>query len=177
MYTGDEDIDEKNEIKIFTNDKAGSAGRSRWFVADKSVVTQNEKYLYEWQVVVSSAHPGGQDGRDNQISIVDNKSAFGRARVALKSFVTHEEAKHFYDYANTYLVKYAFLMTDEALSSLGKRVPDILNYKSDNKILDFSKTLNLQLYTLLNLSDEEINYIENIVDKASKSKERKNAKA
>lgn len=165
-----ETIDEDREIKMFTNDKAGSAGRSKWFVTDKSIVTQNEKYVHEWQVVVSSAHAGGQEGRDNQISIVDNKSIFGRARVALRSFETYDEAKNFFEFANTFLIKYAFLMTDEALSSLGKRVPDILNYKSDNGIIDFTEELNAQLYRLLDLTEEEVRYIEEVVNKSAKKK-------
>ncbi len=170
-YNEGDSIDEAREIKIFTNDKAGSSGRCKWFVTDKSVIGQNEKFIYEWQVVVSSAHPGGQDGRDNQLSIIDNKSAFGRARVALRSFKSYEEAKNFYDYANTYLIKYTLLMTDEALTSLGKQVPDIQNYKTNNPLLNFSIDLNKQLYDLVKLTKDEIEYIENIVGKKAKEME------
>lgn len=83
-----------NEIKLLTNDKAGKAGRAKWFIADKSVITNNIDKIKQWQVVVSSANAGGQK-RDNQIEIIDNKSAFGRARVALGTFETYEEAKKF----------------------------------------------------------------------------------
>ena len=68
---------------------------------EKIAKNQSIFYIDEWQVVVSSAHPGGQEGRDNQISIIDNHSAFGRARVALKSFKTEQEAQNFFKYVKS----------------------------------------------------------------------------
>ena len=161
-YDGKEKLDYNKYVKLLTNDKPGPAGRTIWFVAPKNIITKNQKYIDEWQVVVSSAHPGGQDGRDNQLSIVDNHSAFGRARVALKSFKTEKEAINFYKYINSKFIKYTFLLTDEALSSLAKFVPDLIDYKG-NEIISFNKDIDSQLYSLLNLSQEEIEYIEKMV--------------
>lgn len=155
-----------NEIKLFANDKAGKAGRSKWYVADKSIIESGKEYLSEWQVVVSSANAGGQK-RDNQIEIIDNHSAFGRSRVALGSFKTEKEAVNFYHYCKTTLIRFMFLMTDEALTSLGKKVPDIMDYSDQNTLVDFQKDLNPQLYALVELTSDEISYIESIV----KSKE------
>ena len=142
-----------------TNDKPGPAGRTKWFVVDKELVNQNANYISEWQVVVSSAHPGGQEGRNNQLAIVDNHSAFGRARVALKSFKNVLDAENFTKYINCKFVKYAMLLTDEALSSLAKYVPDMLNY-NENGIIDYSKNIDEQLYSLIGLTNEEIQYLE-----------------
>ena len=153
----------KDEIKLFTNDKAGKAGRATWFVANKDVITNNPEYIEKWQGVVSSANAGGQK-RDNQIAIMDNHSAFGRARLALRSFCTCEEAENFYKYANTYLIKYMFLLTDEALSSLGKEVPDIENYKSNNGYIDFKRDIDEQLFEIFELSVDEVSYIKSVVD-------------
>ena len=155
-------IDFSKEIKLYTNDKAGKAGRSTWFITDRSVIETSQQYIDEWQVVVSSANAGGQK-RDNQIEIIDNHSAFGRSRVALGSFKTEKEAQNFFNYCRTVLIRFMFLMTDESLTSLGKKVPDILDYTDDNDILDFSKDLNKQLYELVGLSDSEIAYIESVV--------------
>ena len=160
LYKDNSRIDYNTEIKLLTNDRAGSAGRSKWYVIDKSNITKNIKFINEWQVVVSSAHPGGQEGRDNQITIIDNHSAFGRSRVALNSFKTEIEAKNFYKYCKTNIIRYMFLMTDEALTSLGKKVPDIKDYTNNNKLVDFSKDLNKQLYELIGLSPEEIKFVE-----------------
>lgn len=152
-----------NEIKLFTNDKAGKAGRASWFIADRSVISKNPEKIDEWQVVVSSANAGGQK-RDNQIEIIDNISAFGRARVALGTFRTREEAVNFYNCMNTYAVRFLFLMTDEALTSLGKKVPDLLDYSSGNKLIDFSADLNEQMFKLLDLTEVEVDYIKGKID-------------
>lgn len=84
----------ETEIKLFTNDKAGKSGRARWYIANKNVITSGSEYLNKWKVIVSSANAGGQK-RSNQIAIVDNHSAFGRSRVALKTFATEKEAINF----------------------------------------------------------------------------------
>lgn len=163
-YVDGDKLDIFKEVKLFTNDKAGSAGRSMWFVVEKDTIKKNMRYISEWQVVVSSAHAGGQEGRDNQLSIVDNMSAFGRARVALASFKTYGEAMNFYNYMCTYIVRFMFLMTDEALTSLGKRVPDLIDYSENNTFIDFTADLDEQLYKKIGLTEEEIQYVENTVD-------------
>lgn len=162
-YDSSKNVDYSKRIKLLTNDKAGPAGRSAWFILPKEVITESREYIEQWQVVVSSAHPGGQEGRDNQLTIIDNHSAFGRARVALKSFMSEEEAVNFSKYVKSNMIKYAFLLTDEALSSLGKYVPDILNYHSDNGIIDFNSNIDNQLYELIKISAEEITFIESML--------------
>lgn len=56
-----------------------------------------------------------------------------------------------------------FLMTDESLTSLGKKVPDILDYSDNCELVDFSTDINKELYSLFNLSEEEQQYIEGVV--------------
>lgn len=155
---GDMFFDPKSEIKLFTNDKAGKSGRAKWYVANKSVITTGKAYLDKWKVVVSSANAGGQK-RSNQLAILDNHSAFGRSRVAIKTFDTKKEAENFYKYMKSELIRFAFLMTDESLTSLGKLVPDIGNYKDDNGIIDFSKNINEQLYRIFNINEESQKHI------------------
>lgn len=161
-YTSAADIDFSFEIKLFTNDKAGKAGRATWYIADRSVIQNGKDFIDEWQVVVSSANAGGQK-RDNQIEIIDNHSAFGRSRVALGSFKTQEKAVNFFNYSRTALIRFMYLMTDESLTSLGKKVPDIMDYSSANELIDFSKDLNKQLYKLVGLTEEEISYVESVI--------------
>ena len=149
----------EGEIKLFTNDKAGKAGRACWYIADQSVIKTGTDYLHRWKVVVSSANAGGQK-RSNQIAVLDNRSAFGRSRVALKTFETEQEARNFYAYCQTDFIRYAFLLTDEALTSLGKLVPDLLDYTNDNEIIDYSQDVNLQLYRLFGIDATLQNIIE-----------------
>lgn len=167
-YNG-EDIffDPQKEIKLFTNDKAGKSGRSKWYVANRDVINAGKEYLDDWKVVVSSANAGGQK-RSNQIAILDNHSAFGRSRVALKTFKTKREAENFFAYATSDLIRYAFLLTDEALTSLAKLVPDIVDYRDDNGIIDFHGDVNQQLYDLFEIDAANIAHIREIL--ASKPK-------
>ncbi len=158
-----------DEIKILTNDKAGKMGRAKWYITDRKNIPSGQEYIDQWKVVVSSANAGGQK-RDSQMEIIDNMSAFGRSRVALAVFRTKEEAVNFYNYAKTYLIKFLFLMTDESLTSLGKKVIDISDYSNSNTLLDFSKDLNSQLFDIVGLTDKEREYIIGTVENIRSSK-------
>ena len=155
-------INYDNEIKLYTNDRAGKAGRAKWFIANKDIITSNIDLIGEWQVVVSSANAGGQM-RNNQLEIIDNHSAIGRTRVSLASFKTQKEAKNFYKYVQSFLIRFMFLMTEENLSSLGKKVPDIGDYSDANQLIDFTLDVNQQLYKLIGLNDEEVLYVVSLI--------------
>ena len=162
-YSKGMNVDFSKEVLLFTNDKAGKAGRSMWFVVDRKNIPNNKQLIDEWQVVVSSANAGGQK-RDSQLEIINNHSAFGRSRVALGTFKTEAEAKNFYNYVKTDIIKFMFLMTDESLTSLGKRVPDLINY-NDSKIIIFDFNLNKNLNRLIGLTEQEILYIKGKIRK------------
>lgn len=152
----------ETEIKLFTNDKAGKSGRARWYIADKNVITSGSEYLNKWKVIVSSANAGGQK-RSNQIAIVDNHSAFGRSRVALKTFATEKEARNFLKYATSEVIRFAFLLTDESLTSLAKKVPDLLTYSDENGIIDYNRDVNTQLYELFGIDEKNQLHIYNVL--------------
>ena len=158
-YKSDKEIDFTKQIKLFTNDKAGKAGRARWYVAKRAVIKVNSEAIEKWKVVVSSANAGGQK-RDWQLEVFDNHSAFGRARVALGLFDTKAEAENFYKYCKTSLIRFLFLMTDESLTSLAKEVLDFGDYTKKNPYLDFSSDLNSQLCSLVGLTKEEAKYVQ-----------------
>ena len=167
IYTG-QSVDYKKQIKLFTNDKGGKIGRATWFIADRDAIKVNNHLIDKWKVVVSSANAGGQK-RDNQLEILDNHSAFGRSRIALKAFDTEQEAQNFYKYMKSYIIRFAFLMTDESLSSLGKYVPDLIDYSSENNIIDFEDdNIDNQLQQLMEISDFEMEYIKEYVDNFKK---------
>lgn len=73
------------------------------------------------------------------------------------------------------MIRYAFLMTDEALSTLGKRVPDFNDY-SDKCPLDFTRDLNEQLYKLFDLDERDIAYIKRRVDSQRKRTKKSDVK-
>lgn len=111
---------------------------------------------------MSSANAGGQK-RSNQIAVVDNHSAFGRSRVALKTFATEQEARNFFKYATSELIRFAFLLTDESLTSLAKKVPDLGNYSDANGIIDYSGDVNAQLYQYFGISEADQQHIKEIL--------------
>ena len=86
-----------------------------------------------------------------RILTVDNHSAFGRSRVALKTFSTEKEAYNFFKYATSEIIRFAFLMTDESLTSLAKKVPDLLDYTDENSFIDYNEDINIQLYKLFGI--------------------------
>ena len=106
-------------------------------------------------------------GSEQYISEIDWKFSvdriFNEKRYNFGVFDTYEEALNFFNYCNTYIIRYAFLMTDEALSSLGKQVPDLVNY-NNSQIIDFSENLDKQLFELIDFSDKEIEYIKHRID-------------
>ncbi|MBR5832602.1 MAG: Eco57I restriction-modification methylase domain-containing protein [Bacteroidales bacterium] len=161
-YSNGDFFDTDKEIKLYTNDKAGKSGRGKWYVIDKDIIKTGKEYINDWKVVVSSANAGGQK-RSNQLAILDNYSVFGRSRVALRIFKTEKEAQNFYNYVKTELIRFAFLMTDESLTSLAKKVPDIINYSDNNKLINFEEELDGQLYELFNIDTESQQYIKNIL--------------
>ena len=97
------------------------------------------------------------------MAILDNYSAFGRSRVALKIVDTEIEAKNFFKYANSELIRFAFLMTDENLTSLAKQVPDIGNYTDNNGIIDFKEDINKQLYELFEIDENNQEHIREVL--------------
>lgn len=161
-YNDDESFDPATEIKLFTNDKAGKSGRARWYVANRDVIKTGVEHLDRWKVIVSSANAGGQK-RSNQIAIVDNHSAFGRSRVALKTFATEQEAKNFFKYATSEIIRFAFLLTDESLTSLAKKVPDLLDYTNGNGLIDYSGNVNEQLYALFGIDEKNQQHIKEVL--------------
>lgn len=167
-YSDDESFDPTTEIKLFTNDKAGKSGRARWYVVNRDVIKTGIEHLDRWKVIVSSANAGGQK-RSNQIAIVDNHSAFGRSRVALKTFATKQEAKNFFKYATSEIIRFAFLLTDESLTSLAKKVPDLLDYSDNNGLIDYCGNVNEQLYTLFGIDEKDQQHIKEVLtSKATK---------
>ena len=161
-YSDGDYYDPQTEIKLFTNDKAGKSGRARWYIANKNVITSGSEYLNKWKVIVSSANAGGQK-RSNQIAIVDNHSAFGRSHVALKTFETEKEAQNFFRYATSEIIRFAFLLTDESLTSLAKKVPDLLTYSDENGIIDYNNDINTQLYELFRIDKKNQQHIREIL--------------
>lgn len=57
------------------------------------------------------------------------------------------------------IIRFAFLLTDESITSLAKLVPDIIDYSNENSIINFNKDIDNQLVELLGISKEKYIYI------------------
>lgn len=81
----------------------------------------------------------------------------------MKTFATEQEAKNFFKYATSEIIRFAFLLTDESLTSLAKKVPDLLNYSDDNGIVDYSSNINAQLYELFGIDEKNQQHIRDVL--------------
>ena len=117
------------------------------------------------------ANAGGQK-RDWQLELLDNHSAFGRSRVALEMFKTKTEAENFMKFCQSDIVRFLFLMTDEALTTLAKEVPYFIDWKTTDGLLDFQGDINAQLCKLFKLTKPESAYVANTIRTLDASRRR-----
>ena len=54
-------------------------------------------------------------------------------------------------------------MTDESLTSLAKKVPDLLNYTDSNGLINYNEDVNMQLYRLFDIADTQRQYIKKVL--------------
>lgn len=79
--------------------------------------------------------------------------------MALKTFETEKEARNFFKYATSEVIRFAFLLTDESLTSLAKKVPDLLTYSDENGVIDYNNDINTQLYELFRIDKKNQQHI------------------
>lgn len=118
------------------------------------------------------ANAGGQK-RVWQLELLDNHSAFGRSRVALGMFKTKTEAENFMKFCQSDIVRFLFLMTDEALTTFAKEVPWFHEWKPADGLLDFNDDVNKQLCTLFKLTKPETAYVTKTIRTLDASRHRK----
>lgn len=123
-------------------------------------------------VALPCVNAGGQK-RDWQLELLDNHSAFGRSRVALGMFKTKTEAENFIKFCQSDIVRFLFLMTDEALTTLAKEVPYFADWKKAGGLIDFNGDINAQLCTLAKLTKSESAYVANTIRTLDNSRHRK----
>ena len=59
--------------------------------------------------------------------------------------------QNFFKYATSEVIRFAFLLTDESLTSLAKKVPDLLDYSDRNGVIDYNGNIDFQLYNLFRI--------------------------
>ena len=81
----------------------------------------------------------------------------------MKTLAIEQESKNFFKYATSEIIRFAFLLTDESLTSLAKKVPDLLDYTDANGIIDYNGDVNAQLYKLLGIDDRNQQHIKELL--------------
>lgn len=54
-------------------------------------------------------------------------------------------------------------MTDESLTSLAKKVPDLIDYTANNGLIDYNEDVNMQLYKLFGIDNMQQLYIKEML--------------
>lgn len=149
------DFKDSGEIKLYT--KKTSSG---FAYVDRTDIIKNSSFIDEWQVVTSRStsvpeEDNGQVLRMVQTFICEPKSVVTESYVVVGSFKTQKEALNCLSYLKT---KFFRILCQVVIVS-----PDVSAKTFDLvPIQDFSHPwTDKDLYVKYNLTDEEINYIEN----------------
>lgn len=153
----------EDECKVFTNDKAGSAGKPKWYVMKIDDLPKNKKALSTWKVVTSSAHTSDWILL-NKLELLDNQSAYGRSRIALGMFNTKKEAELCINYFSSYIIRWSINTVQRGMVMFGKNTPILTNY-ADNSLIDCTGDIDMQLKRLIGLTDAEFVHIKESVNK------------
>lgn len=149
------DILADDEIKLLTNDKSGKVGRATWYIIKKKDIPYMHELFDKYKIVKPTSN--------TKFELLEQQTAFGRSRILMGYFNTPQEAKNYLEYLNSNCVQFLVNLT-VGTANIGKFVPDFINF-TNNQLINFSKDIDNQLYTLFELTDEEIKHICNTVDK------------
>ena len=85
------------------------------------------------------------------------------------------EIATFLKFCQSDIVRFLFLMTDEALTTLAREVPWFEEWKTADGLLDFNDDVNKQLCTLFKLTKPEATYVTQAICTLDASRHRKGA--
>ena len=160
-------------VHIFTNDKSGSSGRSKWFYTDRKNITKGSDILDNYKVICPSAYPkktfvsGRPTGRNvhrrlgELIDIIEPNEACGRSRLVMFSSRDKVECDNFVKYTMTMFFASLVLQEPNKSSSFGFVIP--MQDFSGNSDIDWSAPIDdidKQLFKKYGLSDKDMEFLE-----------------
>lgn len=160
-YEGD--ILADDEIKLLTNDSSGSKGKPHWYITKKSYITKGQEFFDKYIVILPSVNLA----RLHQLDYVKPNEIFGRAKVGIKAFDNLDETKAFMKYMQSIFIQYTIILSGGSLTNAGTITPDIIDYKHSD-LIDLSKNIDEQFKYLLNITDDEWNKINALVNEKVK---------
>jgi hypothetical protein len=161
-------------IRLLTNDRAGSAGRAKWFYIERTTVEKNMKLIDEYKVAMPSAYPkktlvSGVSTIKNVLSrtseiiqIFKPKEIFGRSKMLIFNSPEKVDVENFMKYTQTKFFAYMVLNEPNRSFSFGFVIP-LLDF-TVNSDIDWLKSISeidKQLYSKFNFSQKEIDVINN----------------
>ena len=160
-------------VHIFTNDKSGSTGRSKWFYTDKTNITKGSDILDNYKVICPSAYPkqkfssGRPTGRNvhrrlgELIDVIGPNEACGRSRLVMFSSHDKAECDNFVKYTMTMFFAGLVLQEPNKSSSFGFVIP-MQDFSNDSDI-DWSapiEDIDRQLCGKYGLSSDDMEFLE-----------------
>jgi len=111
-------------VKLFTNDKSGPTGRSRWFWIERSEIPRGHEEINRWKVITRSGIQGHESKLDFLLAAPG--TAIARSYVVVRSFASESEAQGFMSYLQTDFAKRLLRESIVGrLSALGAFLPDL----------------------------------------------------
>jgi len=161
--------DWSDPIQLLTNDRSGSAGRTKLYWTDKKYIPKGDEYFAKTKVILTAAYPkkslvsGLTKIEDIQarakelVEILPANSAFGASRMALYMSDDAQECKNFCKYAQSKFFAALLLQEPNQRSSLGAVIPDQdFSNKSD---IDWTGDVDAQLLRKYNLTKADLKFL------------------
>jgi superfamily II DNA or RNA helicase len=161
-------------IRLLTNDKAGSAGRAKWFYIDRLTIQKNTQLIDQYKVAMPSAYPkktlvSGVPTIEQVllraseiIEIFKPKEVFGRSKMLIFNSSKKVDVENFIKYTQTRFFAYMVLNEPNRSFTFGFVIP-LLDF-TPNSDIDWKKPISEidnQLYTKFNFDQSEIDFINN----------------
>ena len=171
-----ESIKFKEPIKLLTNDKAGSAGRAKWFYIERNTIEKNINLIDQYKVAMPSAYPKQKlvSGvptieqvlyrASEIIQVFKPKEVFGRSKMLIFHSPEKIDVENFMKYTQTKFFAYMVLNEPNRSFSFGFVIP--LQDFTENSDIDWSKSISeidRQLYKKYGLTEDEIAFIEKMI--------------
>lgn len=142
---------------------SGSGKRVEHFWIDRNTVDWTPERLATfgaWKVVGTQGNVS-KDPAKTHYFLVEPDHVIGESWLVVGAFDTKEEAVNYQQYISSKFARYLLRESQGGkIRAWGTFVPDLGDYTAANPVMDWSKSLDPQLYTVFGLTDAEIAVIE-----------------